>query len=256
MDAGAAQSNGTYDTGSLAALEAEDALLALWLKVAVPKVHQDAVLALLSLHLELARAHRIAREPNIGLIRLKWWQEAVEELYRGDRPRQHPVVLALGETVKGRVAPGLLSAMIESHQIDWDQTPSGGYDWHTAVSGFAGQWGNLFRAVLSVAGQDDSAAHAAANHLGVAFAVVRSVPGMGTANDLPRFSNAKDEPNWLVQALTHLDQAKETAGLWKPLGALEPLLRAQLMALTQDKLPRAVGLARAAAPGLWWRARF
>src|SRR5258708_22148216 len=46
----------------------------------------------------------MVREPLLGRIRLEWWREAIDEIYRGRTPRQHEVV-------------GPLAAAIERHDL-------------------------------------------------------------------------------------------------------------------------------------------
>jgi phytoene synthase len=60
---------------------------------APPKLLRRLV-ALYALHVEIARAPKRAREPQLAQIRLQWWRDAVAEIAAGKRPRDHPVLVA------------------------------------------------------------------------------------------------------------------------------------------------------------------
>ena len=246
------------DTGSLGALRAQDAELAHLLTLCMPAAARPAAQALFSLHLELARAHRVTSDTTIGTIRIRWWLDAVDNLYANKAPRQHPIVLSLASAVATHgLARGLIDAKIESHALDLDGLRP--LIWAEASQLFASQRGNLFRLILQAQGIEHAQAHAAANHLGVAMGVWRAIPGIGTINDLPWLSEAPTEPNWLVQALTHLDEidgfAKQ-ATLPKWLRVYGQYLRAGLIAVANDRLPQAYAQQKSAAFGLWRRMLF
>lgn len=56
---------------------------------------QPALFALLALNQELAKTAEAVTEVATGMIRLKWWQEALEEILADKPPREHPVVQAI-----------------------------------------------------------------------------------------------------------------------------------------------------------------
>ena len=87
------------DTGSLGALRAQDAELAHFTNALHPGGGTPAAQALFSLHLELARAHRVTSDTTIGTIRIRWWLDALDDLYAEKAPRQHPIVLSLASAV-------------------------------------------------------------------------------------------------------------------------------------------------------------
>lgn len=246
------------DTGSLSALRAQDAELAHLLSICIPAPARSATQALFSLHLELARAHRVTSDTTIGTIRVRWWLDAVEDLYVGKPPRKHPIVLALATaiTIQG-LARGLMDAKIESHALDLDGLRP--LSWTEASQLFASQRGNLFRLILQAQGIEEPTAHTAANHLGIAMGVWRAVPGIGTLNELPWLAKAPTEPNWVVQALTHLDEIDRIAqrtSLPKWLRAYGQYLRSGLTAVANDRLPQAYAQQKGAAFGLWRRMLF
>lgn len=62
-----------------------------------PMEKRAALYALTTLFIELSHVAEIVSETLIGHIRLAWWREALEEIANGQKPRQHPLVLALAE---------------------------------------------------------------------------------------------------------------------------------------------------------------
>jgi phytoene synthase len=97
------------------------------------------VIALYAFDHELARAPRVSSNPLIGEIRLTWWREAVEEIFRKDRMRRHPTVEALAVAVARQ---GLerepLEALIDARYRELDAsplTPEEALDWARGAGG-------------------------------------------------------------------------------------------------------------------------
>lgn len=63
-----------------------------------PAERRAALWAVHAFNHEIAKTREMVSEPMLGEIRLQWWAEAVDELYKGS-PRQHQVVAALSDTV-------------------------------------------------------------------------------------------------------------------------------------------------------------
>ena len=57
--------------------------------MAAPEPLRDRLLALYALNLEAARAGYVTAEPMIAAIRLRWWADALAEIYDGRPPRRH-----------------------------------------------------------------------------------------------------------------------------------------------------------------------
>jgi phytoene/squalene synthetase len=80
---------------------------------------RDGLMALYAFNLEIARAGYVVSEPMLGQIRLRWWAEAVAEVFAGRPPRAHEVCAPLAAAVRAAGLPEApLQAMIEAH--DWD----------------------------------------------------------------------------------------------------------------------------------------
>ncbi len=79
-----------------------------------PAAHRDALLTLYAFNHELARAHEVAREPGLVLIRLQWWREIVE-----GEARAHEVATPLTAALAAGLLPRAdLLAMIEAREAD------------------------------------------------------------------------------------------------------------------------------------------
>ena len=85
---------------------------------------RDDVVALYAFNHELARAAEVTSQPLLGEIRLTWWREAVDEIYRGKTIRRHPTVeaLALAAERQGWPEPEV-EALIEGRSDALDAGP-------------------------------------------------------------------------------------------------------------------------------------
>ena len=77
------------------------------------------VVALYAFDHQLARARRVASNPLVAEMRLAWWREAVEEIWKGGAVRAHPVAQALAAARTRRDLPrapleGMIDARIDT----------------------------------------------------------------------------------------------------------------------------------------------
>jgi len=63
-----------------------------------PGDRREALFALYAFNLEVARAREVVSEPFMGLIRLQWWRDALDEVYQG-RIRAHEVIRPLASAI-------------------------------------------------------------------------------------------------------------------------------------------------------------
>ncbi len=82
---------------------------------------QEALFSLFAFDQEVAKIPLVTSESITGLIRLQWWQDAIDEIY-GGTPRKHPVVEALAETVCSRDLPKELFDLYLQHR-EWELEP-------------------------------------------------------------------------------------------------------------------------------------
>ncbi len=86
---------------------------------AAPGRPRDGLIALAAFNLEIARAGYVASEPMLGEIRLRWWADAIDEIYAGAAPRRHEVVAPLAEAIRaGGLPRAPFDAMIAARE--WD----------------------------------------------------------------------------------------------------------------------------------------
>ena len=92
-----------------------------------PALARGGLAALAAFNLELARAASEISESMLGLVRLQWWREAVEEIRAGGATRRHPVVDALSEATRVRgLSTDRMLAMIagKEEELEQDGPPS------------------------------------------------------------------------------------------------------------------------------------
>lgn len=70
-----------------------------------PKAIRQKLITLYAFNLEVARISEKVTEPRLGEIRLQWWREAVEEVFRGGPVADHPIVQALADLVRENNLP-------------------------------------------------------------------------------------------------------------------------------------------------------
>ena len=88
------------------------------------KETRDALWTILAFNAELAKARRAVSEPHIGLIRLQWWREALDEIEAGEPERAHPIVRSLKRAhVDGGIRLDLLQRVIDGREADMDEAP-------------------------------------------------------------------------------------------------------------------------------------
>jgi len=81
-------------------------------------------MALYAFNLEIARAPWAASQPMIAAIRLRWWIDAIAEIYDGAVPRRHEVVEPLAEVIRaGDLPRRLFEEMIVARESDADAAP-------------------------------------------------------------------------------------------------------------------------------------
>ena len=91
--------------------------------VFAPPEIRRALIALYAFNLEIASVRERVSEPVIGLIRLQWWRDAVNEIY-GGTVRSHAVAKELAAAVRAHDLPReRLERMIDAREFDLDENP-------------------------------------------------------------------------------------------------------------------------------------
>jgi NADH dehydrogenase [ubiquinone] 1 alpha subcomplex assembly factor 6 len=144
-----------------------------------PADRREDLFALYAFNLEVAKTAEMVSEAMLGQIRLQWWREAIEEIYRG-RPRHHAVAEPLARAVSRRGLPRApFDRLIDAREADLMGEPPPDL---AALETYAeGTAAGLFALALGVLGSpaDQGPTAEAAHHLGLAWAITgltRSVP--------------------------------------------------------------------------------
>lgn len=136
-----------------------------------PEAARGHLAALAAFNLELARTRDQVSESLLGLIRLQWWREAVEEIRGGGRVREHQVAQALAAATRAHgLDTARMLAMVEARESELESTepPSAAVFLDRADA----TAGNLLHLSLQVLGLDAGSADlsAAATRIGRAYA--------------------------------------------------------------------------------------
>jgi len=124
--------------------------------------------ALYAFNFETARIAESVSQPVAGQIRLQWWRETVEGLYRGS-VSEHPIAVALAQAVRAHDLPrALFDEMIEAREGDLEAFPFADL---AAMEAYAdttsGHVMRLAARILDAAGMIDESAR----HAGIAYAL-------------------------------------------------------------------------------------
>jgi phytoene/squalene synthetase len=89
-----------------------------------PPAARPGLMALYAFNLEVARAAWVASEPMLAQIRLRWWLDAVAEVYDGRPARRHEVVGPLAATIRDGYLPRrLFEELIAARAADAEASP-------------------------------------------------------------------------------------------------------------------------------------
>lgn len=141
-----------------------------------PGDKREGLFTLLAFNQEVAGIGERVTESLPGLIRLQWWREALDGIYKDD-PRNHEVVRALHHLVKGQgLSRSLLDAMIDAREQDLDTasppTLQSLLDYAEKTSG------NLHHLMVEALGTKDQALLEAAKQIGIAWALTGMLRAM------------------------------------------------------------------------------
>lgn len=195
---------------------------------------REALWALFAFNHEVAKTREVVSEPTLGLIRLQWWRDAIEQLHAGN-VLQHEVLTALAPVVrKNDLSQAWFSDLIDARERDLENRPLGSL---AELEQYADATSTpLNRLVLKVLGQEEAeeVLHAAS----MAFALtglLRAAPYRD--NFLPHGVTAGE----LVRQIQNkLDAAKPAQGYLKASTALTRLYLARLKKNDYDPAKAAV----------------
>lgn len=79
---------------------------------------RKAAFAIRAFNIETARAMDVASDPRIGLMRLLWWQEAIDKIY-AKKTIEHPTAQALSSVIhENKITKGWLKRSLEARIND------------------------------------------------------------------------------------------------------------------------------------------
>ena len=156
-----------------------------------PAGRREALFALLAFNAEIARVRDAVREPMMGRIRLQWWRDTLETLYRPETSLPaHPIAGPLGEAIrKHGLTQAHFETLIDAREADLEEQPP------SSLAGFAAYAEAtsapllaLFLEALGAADWSEAgrgAAFTAGRHAGIAWALtglLRSLPFQAARN--------------------------------------------------------------------------
>jgi phytoene synthase len=72
------------------------------LTMLMPSEFHEDLLVLFAFYYEIAKTREVVSETVLGQIRLKWWQEGIEGIYKGGAVREHETLQALAGVIARR----------------------------------------------------------------------------------------------------------------------------------------------------------
>jgi 15-cis-phytoene synthase len=218
-----------------------------------PESKQPDLFSLMAFSVEIARVPQLVSEPQIGEIRLQWWHETIDSIYRHE-PQDHPLASALAQAIRQSGLPKApLLAFIEAHRFNLyaDCMPS-----LTDLEGYLGQtYSALIQLTCLILSPTESPKAAeAAGYAGVAYGLARHLldfpkhknilpPGLEIPEllDLAKFRSdqcrnalrtlpAILKPAFLASNLAplYIDKARKVSGQIESQGFTIPQWRRQL----------------------------
>ena len=167
-----------------------------------PADRRGALIALYAFNFEVAKTREVVREPLLGRIRLQWWREAIDEIYRGAAPRRHDVVTPLAAAIRAHdLTRYHFDRLIDARESDLEDEPPASL---AALEAYADDTASrLVRLVLEILDARDAAAETASRHLGIAWALIGTIRALPVQARLRRVSLPAD-----LVAETGLDVAR------------------------------------------------
>ncbi|KAI8811637.1 isoprenoid synthase domain-containing protein [Cladochytrium replicatum] len=141
-----------------------------------PEPSRDAFWALRAFNIEIAQIVDSAKDSRAAQLRSRWWLDAVDEVY-DNRPRHHPITIALHGTMKkSSMGKQFLKRIIQAR----DQLSAGApfnsmKDLETYAENTAS---SLLYLQLQALGIEDHNADHAASHIGKAQGIVTIIRGI------------------------------------------------------------------------------
>ncbi|PSS09763.1 NADH dehydrogenasecomplex I, assembly factor 6 like [Actinidia chinensis var. chinensis] len=172
----------------------------------LPPNMRKAAFALRAFNIETARAMDVASDPKIGLMRLLWWQEAIDKIF-ANKLIEHPTAKALSSLIsEHKINKGWLKRSVEARITDAKREVSDIPETVEELERYAEDTvSTLLYMTLQAGGIKSTAADHAASHIGKAsglLLLLKSLPYHANHNLFEIASVAN----------SHLQKARELAG--------------------------------------------
>jgi NADH dehydrogenase [ubiquinone] 1 alpha subcomplex assembly factor 6 len=156
-----------------------------------PAARRGALVALYAFNFEVAKTREIVREPLLGRIRLQWWRESIDAIYRGAPLRQHEVVAPLAAAIRRHdLTRYHFDRLIDAREADLlDEPPAslGALELYGEDSA-----ARIIRLALEILGARDPASAEAGRHVGIAWSLTGLIRALPVHAGLRRLSLPAD----------------------------------------------------------------
>jgi len=182
-----------------------------------PPGQREALFALYAFNYEIARVPEVTREPLLGQIRLQWWRDALDEIYRGAPPRRHEVAEPLARAIAEHdLTQAHFAAMLEARERDLAAEPPATLE---ALEAYAdGSSASLVLLALEALGVRGGESEVAGRSVGIAYALSGLLAAMRFHAGMKRLylpqdmiADQKIDPERSVFALKSTPALKECA---------------------------------------------
>lgn len=143
-----------------------------------PDATRGHLMALYAFNVEVARVREMVREPQLGEIRLQWWEDCIGSIFAGQIP-EHPVAEPLAAAiVHGKLDRVSLTNLIEARRADLYDDPMPDL---ATLEGYLGETSSVLMQMAAsiLAGQDARNAAEISGFGGVAYGLaglMRALP--------------------------------------------------------------------------------
>lgn len=146
------------------------------LALTAPRDRREALCALFAFNYEIARTREVVTQPQLGLIRLQWWRDALEAFYGEGHVPAHETMAALAAAIRGHNLPPLpFEELLTAREFDLGSRPPATLEEMEAYA--ADVTAPLNRLVLAVLDQkEDEAAVQAVSAAWGLTGLLRAVP--------------------------------------------------------------------------------
>lgn len=152
----------------------------------LPSNMRKAAFALRAFNIETARAMDVASDPRVGLMRLLWWQEAIDKIY-AKKLIEHPTAQALSSVIhENKITKGWLKRSVEARINDARREITDIPEKMEELEKYAEDTAStILYTTLQAGGISSTAADHAASHVGKAsglLLLIKSLPYHASRN--------------------------------------------------------------------------